>query len=95
MIYRTTFSLDSQTVETIKKLSAFWNVPQAEVVRRSIAQAASDLSDRKEVIQQLQDYWTQNANTHDYRSQKLEDYLIEVAEDRKSWRTEDWKESDS
>ena len=95
MIHRTTFSLDSQTVETIKKLSALWKVPQAEVVRRSIAQSASDLADKKEIIKQLQDYWRENSSTPAYNTRQLEDYLLQVAEDRKSWRKEDWKDLDS
>ena len=39
MIHRTTFALDEATAQSLKRLAARWDVSQAEVVRRSVAQA--------------------------------------------------------
>lgn len=50
MSYRTTFSLDEGTVEAIRALAARWDVSQAEVIRRVVAQAlvpTVDLSHRE------------------------------------------------
>lgn len=74
-------------METIEELSALWHVPKSEVVRRSIAQSALAQADRKKTIHQLQDYWRVNSSTQDYSTQELEDYLLQVVEDRKGWRS--------
>jgi hypothetical protein len=70
-INKTTFSLDTQTVETIKRLSALWHISKSEVVRRSIAQSASAQVDRKITIKQLQDYWREHSIIQDYSTQEL------------------------
>jgi predicted transcriptional regulator len=39
MTHRTTFSLDAETMRRLKRLAARWQVSQAEVVRRAVAEA--------------------------------------------------------
>ena len=39
MTHRTTFALDGTTASRLRRLSALWQVSQAEVVRRSLEQA--------------------------------------------------------
>ncbi len=103
MIHRTTFTLDDRTIQTIKQLASLWQVPQAEVIRRSVASAAHELNSRKQVIQNLRDYWEENVNRNDNQKLNqnskqepkqnspmygpLEKYLLEAAEDRKQWRS--------
>jgi hypothetical protein len=41
MTHRTTYALDEPTVARIRALAAQWNVSQAEVIRRVVAQAAA------------------------------------------------------
>jgi len=40
MNQRSTYALDSGTILAIRELAARWNVSQAEVIRRSVRQAA-------------------------------------------------------
>lgn len=41
MTHRTTFALDAETVTRIKGLAAQWQVSQAEVIRRVIAECSA------------------------------------------------------
>jgi len=60
MTHRTTFALDDETAQRLKRLAARWRVSQAEVVRRSVEEAEknassspSDLQNRIEIARQL------------------------------------------
>lgn len=60
MTHRTTFALDEDTAQRLKRLAARWNVSQAEVVRRSVKQAEktasaspNDIQGRIEIARQL------------------------------------------
>lgn len=81
--HRTSFALDSQTIDRLRRLSARWNVSQAEVVRRAVEIAErQDSAAATEVGEQLRSY---------RRSGKLNPddanvYLREVHEDRRHWR---------
>jgi hypothetical protein len=44
MTHRTTFALDEATVMRIRRLAEQWNVSQAEVIRRAVAQTAGTQS---------------------------------------------------
>lgn len=44
MTVRATFALDVATENSIQRLAKFWNISKAEVVRRSVAQAESAVS---------------------------------------------------
>lgn len=42
MNVRATYALDQETAQRIKRLARRWGVSQAEVIRRSVAQAAAN-----------------------------------------------------
>ncbi len=82
MIRRTTFALDELTVLRLKKLAAVWHVSQAEVVRKVIKKAESELAaEAEEKIGRLRQY-------HKRSNMKIEavnTYLDEVEENRSDW----------
>ena len=86
MTHRTTFALDEATAKRIKRLAARWNVSQAEVVRRSVAQVESAEISRKAdsaaLLQALHD------SGQGLTEEEASSYLAEVCEDRKYWRQE-------
>lgn len=86
MTHRTTFALDHDTVRRLKKLAARWQVSQAEVVRRALAQAESqpepEKPDPAALLRNL------HASGQGLDSQKAELYLTQVYEDRRDWRGE-------
>jgi len=84
MTHRTTFALDRATATRLRRLASRWQVSQAEVVRRAVAQAeaTADASgaDPIALLKQLHD-----------SNQGLDPvaavaYLAEVREDRAHWR---------
>ena len=46
MAHRTTFSLDDETVEALRRLAGLWNTSQAGVIRRAVRAAAEQSSIR-------------------------------------------------
>lgn len=84
MTHRTTFALDEETAKRIKRLAARWNVSQAEVVRRSVAQVESAEFSRKAdpaaLLQALHD------SGEGLAEEAASSYLADVREDRKFWR---------
>jgi hypothetical protein len=86
MTHRTTFALDETTADRLKSLAARWQVSQAEVVRRAVAQAeATSVPEKPDPIAML-DELHQRGGGLDLA--KAEAYLKEVYEDRKHWRGE-------
>ena len=83
MTKRTTFSFDNDTIQRIKRLSHFWNVSQAEAVRRAVEIAETEtLNQQKNIEQKLVKYHTEGG----LASEKAEAYLYEVKKDRDNWR---------
>ena len=84
MTHRTTFALDRETVRRLKTLAARWEVSQAEVVRRAVAQAESQpepqSTDPVAILRQLL------ATGQGLDPKKAESYLAQVYADRKRWR---------
>ena len=84
MTWRTTFALDYETIQRLKHLAARWQVSQAEVVRRAVAQAEAQpeaqISDPVAMLRHLQE------SGQDLDSKKAEAYLAQVYADRKRWR---------
>jgi predicted transcriptional regulator len=84
MTHRTTFTLDVETIRRLKRLAARWDVSQAEVVRRAIAQAEaqpqSDRSDPVSMLRQLQE------SGECIDSKRADLYLSQIYVDRKRWR---------
>ncbi len=79
---RTTFALDEETVQRLRKLAVLWHVSQAEVVRKSIEMADGKIkSETDEKLNRLKGY-------HKRESMRIEasnTYLDEVAENRSDW----------
>ena len=84
MTHRTTFTLDGATIRRLKRLASRWNVSQAEVVRRAVAQAEVQPdplpADPVTMLRQLH----QSGEAID--AKRAESYLAEVYADRKRWR---------
>lgn len=79
---RTTFSLDDQTVNRLKKMAAIWKVSQAEVVRRALERVEKDLDNQNEaILTQLQQYHSGGGLDSDAADR----YLDEVAANRATW----------
>ena len=84
MTHRTTFTLDGATIRRLKRLATRWNVSQAEVVRRAVAQAEVQPdplpADPVTMLRQLYE------SNQEIDPKKAESYLAEVYADRKRWR---------
>lgn len=82
MSRRTTFSLDEETIIRLKKLATLWHISQAEVVRKAIKKAESDLNTKTgEKLDQLRQYHKYN----DMSIDSVDEYLHELVEYRSSW----------
>jgi hypothetical protein len=84
MTHRTTFALDGTTASRLRRLSALWQVSQAEVVRRSLEQAEKQAEIHKPDPVAMLRRLHENGGGLD-RAQ-AEAYLAEVYQDRKKWR---------
>ncbi len=85
MSHRTTFALDATTALRLKRLAARWQVSQAEVVRRAVAQAEElAQTGAPNPIQMLQELHARGEGLDPVRARA---YLKEVREDRKRWRS--------
>lgn len=79
---RTTFALDEETIQRLKKLAALWQVSQAEAVRRALKQAEEASSARAELcLKRLRGYH----ETGGLAAEKAESYMQLVAKDRSQW----------
>jgi predicted transcriptional regulator len=84
MTYRTSFALDRETVHRLKRLASVWQVSQAEVVRRAVADAAETAQTaRPDPVSMLQKL---HASGGGLTAETAERYLAEVRRDRDSWR---------
>jgi predicted transcriptional regulator len=85
MTHRTTFALDGETIRRLKRLASRWQVSQAEVVRRAIAQAEAQpepqTSDPVSMLRRLQE------SDECIGSKEADSYLAQVYADRKRWRS--------
>lgn len=82
MIERTTFALDRETRERLRRLAARWHISQAEVVRRAIQQMESSEAAARDPGAQLRAYHA----TGGLHSVKARQYLGRVREARGDWR---------
>lgn len=84
MTHRTTFALDKTTAIRLKRLAARWQVSQAEVVRRSLADAEKQTEARQaNPAAKLRELF---ASGKGLDPKKAGAYIAEVYEDRKQWR---------
>ena len=83
MTYRTTFALDGVSARLLKELSARWQVSQAEVVRRALAQAERQTSSAPaQPLARLKQYHAEGGLDR----RQAEAYLARVYQERKHWR---------
>ena len=82
MIYRCTFALDESTTARIRHLATLWDVSQAEVIRRAVANAATPPGrpDPAERLSRLHESGGGLSKT------VAQSYLGQVRADRKQWR---------
>lgn len=81
MTHRTTFALDDVTVTRIRRLAAQWQVSQAEVIRRVVAQ--SDAASNPDPVAMLD---ALHRAGEGLTAADAASYLTTVREGRKSWR---------
>ena len=81
MTHRTTFALDEPTVTRIRTLAAQWNVSQAEVIRRVVAQTAA--APTPDPVALLDDLFRAGGGVP---QEVAAAYLTEAREARQSWR---------
>ena len=80
---RTSFALDGETISAIRRLSRWWGVSQAEVVRRAVKRAAEqEESEELSVKEHLKQYRAGSPLTE----ARTNEFLKEVKEDRDRWR---------
>ena len=83
MTHRTTFALDEETAGRLRRLSADWQVSQAEVVRRALALAETSSASGADAAELLRKVHASGAGLV---REEAEEYLAEVREDRHQWR---------
>lgn len=81
MTHRTTFALDEPTVSRIRTLAAQWNVSQAEVIRRVVAQTAA--APTPDPIALLDDLFRAGGGVSEEAAAA---YLADTREARREWR---------
>jgi len=83
MTHRTTFALDETTAQRLKRLATRWNVSQAEVVRRAVAQSEqAEASHKPDPIALLKAYHAKGG----LDKARADQWIREVYEGRKHWR---------
>jgi predicted transcriptional regulator len=85
MTHRTTFALDEETAQRLKRLAKDWKVSQAEVVRRAVLEAErSPRPAPGDAIEALRELHRSGGGLV---REVADQYLAEVREDRKRWRS--------
>ncbi len=85
MTYRTTFALDEEAAMRLRRLSAAWEVSQAEVVRRALAMAEAGgprSEDAASLLSRL------HGNGEGLARESATQYLSDVGDNRRLWRGE-------
>jgi len=82
MTHRSTFALDEATTQRIRNLSTLWQVSQAEVIRRAVAQADAPPAkpDPLALLEQL------HLSAQGLTAGDAGAYLAEIRADRQQWR---------
>ncbi len=81
--HRTTFALDQDTAQRLRRLAGLWRVSQAEVVRRAVAMAAERAEKPVDPAAGLRDL---RRGGRLLVRETAEGYLAELAADRGDWR---------
>ena len=83
MTHRTTFALDEDTAQRLKRLAARWNVSQAEVVRRVVAQSdQAEEPPKPDRLALLQAYHAKGGTDR----ARAEQWIEEIDQARSNWR---------
>lgn len=83
MTHRTTFALDETTAHRLKRLAQRWQVSQAEVVRRAVAQADSGTGSAKpDPVALLRAFHAKGG----IDPQRARRWMAEIRENRQHWR---------
>lgn len=85
MTHRTTFALDKATAQRLKRLAKRWQVSQAEVVRRALAETEQAVAarDKPDPVAMLRRLHEKGGGIDPQRAEK---WIAEIREDRKRWR---------
>ncbi len=83
MTHRTTFALDRETAARLKRLARRWQVSQAEVVRRAVAQAETHPAPSSDPAAMLQEL---HASGEGLEPEVASAYLDEVRQARRLCR---------
>jgi hypothetical protein len=83
MTYRTTFALDEVTVTRIRRLAETWEVSQAAVIRRVVAEAAA--SERPDPLSLLDELHRDGGGLG---REAAESYLSDARDARREWRAQ-------
>lgn len=85
MTHRATFALDEVTAGRLKRLAATWQVSQAEVVRRAVAEVdRASPTVKQDPLEMLRAYHAKGG----FDPAKATAFSAEVAENRNHWRGE-------
>lgn len=85
MTHRTTFALDEETAQRLRRLSKGWNVSQAEVVRRALREAEN--LPEPNASSPAERFYVFHKGGGGMVREEADTYLAEVSEDRKRWRS--------
>ena len=83
MTHRTTFALDEEAASRLRRLSAAWQVSQAEVVRRALALAETSAppgADSAALLKKV------HASGCGLARESAEQYMADVRASRDQWR---------
>jgi hypothetical protein len=82
MTYRTTFTMDEVTITRIRRLAESWEVSQAAVIRRVVAEAAaSERPDPSALLDEL------HRDGGGLGREAAESYLSDARDARQVWRS--------
>lgn len=84
VIQQTTFAVDEQTAGRVEQLSARWQVPPVEVIRRAVAQVDADANSA--VVNPVALLRQLHQKGGGLNRDEAEAYLAKAHQDRKHWR---------
>ena len=85
MTHRTTFALDEETAQRLRRLSKGWKVSQAEVVRRALREAEN--LPEPNALSPAERFYAFHEGGGGIVREEADTYLAKVSADRKLWRS--------
>lgn len=80
--HRTSFALDEETTDRLRRLAQRWAVSQAEVVRRAVKLASDQAAAEADSVQERLDAYRKSSRI---ARREADDYLAQVNEERERW----------